>query len=1063
MKPTKEKYRLLMEHLPDPYAYHQIVTDSSGKPADYIFLEVNPAFEEMTGFSREQVIGKKATELHPQIENSRLAWIDTFGKVALTGESMHCEHYFNASERWYAITACSDEPGYFAVFFRDITEVKQAKAEQRRIEWMLDTGKIENLKETLVQLEPSYGSLTQLNTSRYILDSTGEDMLADIAKDYLGLLETSTAIYEKNGDYALGLFSSGWCRFLDNASRWLCQTDDNRIALQSGKWLCHESCWTDASKTAIEKGEPVDIACHGGLRLYTVPIWANHEVVGVINFGYGDPPQEPAELQKIADKYAVNPDELRKYAEAYESRPPFIIGLAKERLHSSAKLIGTMLERKQVEESLQKSEERYRQLVENANEAIDIVQDGVHKFANPKMEELFECSKEEFLFKPVLDFIHPEDKNTVSARIENREKMKVLEDEYVVRIITQKGNVKWVEVSAAIIDWENRPASLSLLNDITEQKKAEEALRESEEKYRSIFENSPLGVLHFDREGTITACNDNFVEIIGSSQKALVGLNMLKLPDKQIVAAVQEALNGGRGFYEGWYHSVTAPKVTPVRILFTSFVKEEGYINGGVGIVEDITDRKQAEEALRESEEMFRYIAEFSPMPISIIDGEGNYKYINRQFAEVFGYTLEDIPTGQDWFKLAYPDPYSRQEALEFWKNDLQEKGKDEVRPRTFKITCKDGAVKDILFRPVLMDNGRNMIIYEDITEREHFLDRLRYLSLHDQLTELYNRHYLEEEIQRLDTERQLPISIIMVDLNGLKLVNDVYGHETGDEMLKSAAGIIKNSARREDIVGRWGGDEFVILLPRTPVEEIQKIHRRIKDNCRGVDVKGLPVSLAVGGGTKETAEKSLQAVLKEAEDSMYKQKLAEQKSVRSSVLKTLLQTLQTKSHETEAHTMRMLNMAWKIGEKIGLVDTELNRLNLAITLHDIGKINIPETTLTKEGSLSDEEWEIIKTHPEIGYRITRASEEFAHVSEDLLAHHERWDGRGYPRGLKEKEIPLLARITAIVDAYDVMSNGRPYKEPLSQEEIITEIRRCAGTQFDPELVEIFLAVLETE
>jgi len=193
----------------------------------------------------------------------------------------------------------------------------------------------------------------------------------------------------------------------------------------------------------------------------------------------------------------------------------------------------------------------------------------------------------------------------------------------------------------------------------------------------------------------------------------------------------------------------------------------------------------------------------------------------------------------------------------------------------------------------------------------------------------------------------------------------------------------------------------------------------------------------------------------------MYRQKLAEQKSVRGSVLNTLLKSLKAKSFETEEHTMRMVSLAWKIGEKIGLADTELNRLKLVINLHDIGKINIPETTLTKEGSLTDEEWEIIKTHPEVGYRITRASEEYAHVSEDLLAHHERWDGRGYPRGLKEKEIPLLARITAIVDAYDVMSNGRPYKKPMSQEEIIAEMRRCVGTQFDPELLEIFLSIIE--
>ncbi|MGM0653479.1 MAG: HD-GYP domain-containing protein, partial [Bacillota bacterium] len=154
---------------------------------------------------------------------------------------------------------------------------------------------------------------------------------------------------------------------------------------------------------------------------------------------------------------------------------------------------------------------------------------------------------------------------------------------------------------------------------------------------------------------------------------------------------------------------------------------------------------------------------------------------------------------------------------------------------------------------------------------------------------------------------------------------------------------------------------------------------------------------------------------------------------------------------------------AIKIGEKLGLPETELNRLKLLVMLHDIGKINIPREILTKEGSLSPEEWKLVKQHPETGYRIAHTTEEFAHVAEDILAHHERWDGTGYPNGLKKEKIPLLARITAVADAYEVMTNGRPYKEPMTKEEIVKEVKRCAGKQFDPELVEIFLSILGTE
>ncbi len=263
----------------------------------------------------------------------------------------------------------------------------------RRIEWLMtprpavDTG----------ALEPSYGDLTTLNENGLILASVGKSMLSDIVSDYLDLLETSAAVYEKNGDYALGLFSSGWCRFMDAASRRLCGTRDNQEALNSGKWLCHESCWTRASKQAIDTGRPADIECEGGLRIYAEPIRAAGEIVGVVNFGFGDPPRDPEKLSELAARYGVSADELTRCALAYETRPPFIIEAARKRLASSARLIGEIVERRLVEEALRESENRIQSVFRSAPIGIGVAVDRVLREANRFLCDMTGYSKEELI------------------------------------------------------------------------------------------------------------------------------------------------------------------------------------------------------------------------------------------------------------------------------------------------------------------------------------------------------------------------------------------------------------------------------------------------------------------------------------------------------------------------------------------------------------------------------------------------------------------------------------------------------------------------------------------
>lgn len=388
--------------------------------------------------------------------------------------------------------------------------------------------------------------------------------------------------------------------------------------------------------------------------------------------------------------------------------------------------------------------------------------------------------------------------------------------------------------------------------------------------------------------------------------------------------------------------------------------------------------------------------------------------------------------------------------------------GKESGATKNATILREDGSTFPIAdsSAPILSARGEMtgaILVMRDAAEERKHLEKINYLAFHDVLTGLYNRRFFEEETKRLDVERNLPLSIIVGDVNGLKLTNDAFGHDVGDQLLKEMARALKKACRKDDIVARWGGDEIIVLLPKTDLESVENVCQRIQDSCAKVRVSDIKFSISLGFDTKTNSDKSIAEVIKAAEDHMYRRKSTDRSSNRGNTIQTILNTLHIKNKIEQTHSSRVSELSKKIGMAMNLSEKEIAELELAGLMHDIGKIAISEDILSKKGSLSSDEWAEIKRHPEIGYRILSASNNMSYIAQYVLSHHERPDGKGYPFGISKDKIPLQSLIIAVADTYDAMTSDRSYRNPVSQQEAIDELKKCCGTQLDADVVKVFV------
>ncbi|MCY6369431.1 diguanylate cyclase domain-containing protein [Clostridium ganghwense] len=369
--------------------------------------------------------------------------------------------------------------------------------------------------------------------------------------------------------------------------------------------------------------------------------------------------------------------------------------------------------------------------------------------------------------------------------------------------------------------------------------------------------------------------------------------------------------------------------------------------------------------------------------------------------------------------------------------------------------------------RLIQCDIDSIMVIVRDITERKNTETRIYEMSIYDGLTDLNNRNYFENELEQCQNniENLSHFAMVICDLDGLKLINDTLGHSVGDEYLCTVANILRSCFREQDIISRIGGDEFGILMHNTSPEEIEKIKVNIIKNIEQVNQnnKLVPFSISFGYEVYKEEYKDLKEMFKEADNYMYREKLHHRQSTKSEIVQVLMKMLKARDFITEGHGDRLQELASKLAESAGMSDNEIKDMSLLGQFHDIGKVGISDAILFKPGKLNEEEAAEMKKHTEIGYRIAQSSPDLMHISDWIFKHHEWWNGEGYPFGLKGKDIPIQCRILSIVDAYDAMTNDRPYRKALKKETAVVELKKCAGIQFDPMLVDKFIDILNKD
>lgn len=617
--------------------------------------------------------------------------------------------------------------------------------------------------------------------------------------------------------------------------------------------------------------------------------------------------------------------------------------------------------------------------------------------------------------------------------------------------------------------------------DFTVQKALQDELQEQQALLNQVIDSIPDFIFYKDLAGVYLGCNHEYERLLGKPRREIVGKTPLDFhsaadaelylkSDQEIIRSGQPQIIKAQLAYPDGAVRLVDNKKAPL-------LNHKGEIIGILGIGRDMTEHHQYESALKASEEKYRLITENTTDVIWVLNVDKlGFTYFSPSVRQLLGYTAEEavllkleemlipdsLTTVRNRISHSLP-AFISQGASEGFYDEIQQ-------------TCKDGRTIWVEYSANFRYNAHHEIeavgVSRNIEKRKQQEDRIRYISYHDQLTGLYNRYFYEEMISKPLTADRLPLTLAVADVNGLKLANDAFGHECGDQLLAAFASILSSLARTDDIIARIGGDEFAMILPRTGSAQILEIASRLAQACQNAKIGYMGLSVSIGFTTLEDAHaSSLDEAFRTAEDSMYQQKIVAGGRFRNEMVKSIIGNIFQQNPDKQIHSQNVARLCSQIGRDLGLKDAEIAELELAGALHDIGEISIcagrarsaaatvsqpdaaSQSPAVSQSSAVSQSDQILKKHALIGYYILHSASDYFNIAETVLAHHERIDGMGYPKGLKGDEIPLFARIIKLASDYEIMVR----RDGLSQQEASRQLETLSGKAYDAGLVRLFL------